>query len=76
MYMCEYACHMCMSAPEGLRRVWNPLALELEAVMNCLTWVLGTELRSFGRTEPSIFPACVGLLVTICMIENHKMHLN
>jgi hypothetical protein len=31
-----------------------PQKLELHAVVNCLVWVLGTELRSFTIPKPSL----------------------
>jgi hypothetical protein len=33
----------------GGQMVWDPLELELQVVIICLTWVLGAELRFSGR---------------------------
>ena len=33
----------------GQKRVLDPLELELQEVVSCLTWVLGAELRSSAR---------------------------
>lgn len=31
------------------QRCWVPLEPELQAIVNCLMWVLGVELRSFVK---------------------------
>lgn len=36
---------MCGKSEEGFR-FSDPLGLELQAVVSCLTWVLGSELKS------------------------------
>lgn len=47
---CDYVCvHVCEWA-WGLKEDMDPLKLELHVVVCCLTWVLGTEHRSSGRT--------------------------
>lgn len=39
--------HTCFQKPE---KVLDPLELEFQKVMGHLTWVVGTELRSFAKT--------------------------
>lgn len=63
--MCMYACsaHVyatCIWVPKEARR---PLKLELQAVISCPKWVLGTKLRSHRKaakyslaTNPSLKP--------------------
>lgn len=51
VYLCTHVC----STLEG-RRVFNHLKVELETVVNSLTWVLGTKFRSSGG-QPSLSPA-------------------
>ena len=40
---CMYACYMQAGVCGGQERVLDPLELELQIVVNHLTWVLGTE---------------------------------
>jgi hypothetical protein len=47
--MCEYV-HLCVATSEVQKRSSDPLEIELQVVVSHLTWVLGTELRSSGRT--------------------------
>lgn len=62
VYVCTSVCHMCEGIHRDQRRVLHPLEPELHADMSWLTWVLGTELWSSGRTvslftaEPSVQP--------------------
>lgn len=47
-FICVCACvYMCVPS-EVRKRVSNALKLELQATVNCPTWVMGTELRSSG----------------------------
>lgn len=40
---------MCVQVPVEAIRVLDHLQLEFQSVVNHPLWVLGTELRSFGR---------------------------
>jgi hypothetical protein len=42
-------CHRCSGALGGQKRASDPLELELQAVVSCLVWVMGSELRPSGR---------------------------
>lgn len=44
MYVFVYA--MYMGTHRGQKRTPDALELELKGIMNCLTWVLGTELET------------------------------
>lgn len=44
---------MCVGACRGQIRVVDSLELELQEVMSCMLWVLGTEFWSSGRTVSS-----------------------
>ena len=47
VYVCVLAClhvHMSTSALGGQKGVLDPLELELQAVVSCPGWVLGTKL--------------------------------
>lgn len=48
--VCLYL-HVGADALGGQKRATNPLELELQAVMSCLTWVLGAEPVSSGRAQ-------------------------
>lgn len=53
MPACLYAYHMCAGSCGG-QMVFNPLELELMAIVSCLIGVLGTEPRSYaGTTAPT-----------------------
>lgn len=41
-------------AYQGQKRVLDPLELELQAVMSCPVWVLGTELGSLARAASNL----------------------
>lgn len=45
--------HMSACAFGVQKRVLESLELEIQAIMNCLTWVLGTELRTSARAVKS-----------------------
>lgn len=45
---------MCVSAGEGQRKASDPHKLELQAAVSSLTWVLGSQLGSSGRTASAI----------------------
>lgn len=49
MYMCDYLCICECRCLRGQKRACDPLELELQAIVSCLTWVLGTELRPSAR---------------------------
>ena len=51
MYLCMvYMCiHKSAGASGAQRRNLNPLNVELQVVVSCLMWVLGTELGSLGK---------------------------
>lgn len=51
---------------EATRGRLVPLELEWEAVRNCLMWMLGTDLRSSGRTASVCF-SCLEAKVLICI---------
>lgn len=42
-----------MQVPEETRGIGS-LELEVEMVVNCLTWVLRTKLESFGRAASAL----------------------
>lgn len=51
LYICIYACmclsvHMLAGAHRGKKKVLDTLDLELQATVNCLTWVFKTKLGS------------------------------
>lgn len=50
------SCHMYSNVHRGQRRAWEPLQLECQAILNCHTWVLGSELRSSGRSASALNP--------------------
>ena len=39
-----------MSAYGSEKRTWSPLELELQAVVSCPVWMLGTDIESCGMT--------------------------
>lgn len=60
---------MCMySTREVQKRASDPLVLELQAVLTCLTWVLGPEFNSqsskssFFTAEPFLQPSALCFL--------------
>jgi hypothetical protein len=54
IYFYSCICHKCICSKRGQKRVSDTLEEEFYAVMNCLTWVLGTNRGSPGRAEPSL----------------------
>ena len=51
MRMCARKHTICVGTLIGWKRVLDLLELEFQVVVSCATWVLGTKLRSPGRTE-------------------------
>jgi hypothetical protein len=52
MCMCLFVegyVHMSTTSAHRGQRCWVPLEPELQVAVNCLMWVLGTELRSSAR---------------------------
>lgn len=54
LFMCAYSYTRgvyatCLRVPMETRKALDPLELELQAAVPCLTWVLGMELWSSGR---------------------------
>lgn len=49
LYMGEGLVHASANAHRGPKRTAGPLELELQVVVSCWVWVLGTGLRSSGR---------------------------
>lgn len=43
--------HMSTGAFRGQERVLGPMELEIQAVVRCVTWVLGTELIPSGKSS-------------------------
>lgn len=78
MYMCvcfleHTSVHPCMpSVCGGQKKALDALELELQAIMGCLMWVLGTKPRSPAKAasdfkvEPSLQPS-VCFTVTSCV---------
>lgn len=44
--VCVSVCHLCAGTQRSQKRVFVPL--ELQVVVSCSVWVLGTNLRSCG----------------------------
>lgn len=58
---CMPVCSMCVYDQKGQKKASNPLELKLQAVVSCLTWVLGAEIESSEEweawtAEPSLRP--------------------
>jgi hypothetical protein len=53
MHMTVYV-HMHSDACRSQKKVLDPLELELQTVVNSWKWVLGTELKSSGRTASAL----------------------
>ena len=51
--LCIYVYHVCAGALRG-QRSNHPLERELETVVSCLMWVLGTEPGSFARAVSAL----------------------
>ena len=50
VYICLGKClHVNMGAQRGQKKASDTLKLELQIVVNCVTWVLDTKLKSCGR---------------------------
>lgn len=45
--------YMSVGAPRDQKKVLDPLELDLQTVLSCLLWMLGTILRSSGRAANS-----------------------
>ena len=57
MCLCLCVYLMCVSGvwrPKEAKVMLDPLKLEVQVVTSCLTWVLGTELRSFGKATNAL----------------------
>jgi hypothetical protein len=54
MCACMCVCDMNEVACKGQKRVSHPLELELQTVMNPLTWVSGTKLGSSARVMAAL----------------------
>lgn len=52
--ICVSACCVCMGALKGQKGAQIFWSWRYQALMSCLTWVLETELKSFGRAESAI----------------------
>lgn len=46
----DWVCALCAGALGGHKRKLDPLELELQVIINYLTWVLGDNLGSRGMT--------------------------
>lgn len=46
--------HACADAHGSQKKALGSLELELQEVMKYSTWVLGSELRSFVRANPTL----------------------
>lgn len=83
-FMNDLCCglHVCMNVsagPLGGQRCSTVLELESETVVSCLTWVLGAQLRSSGRTggvlnhQPSL---CPGFSAAVHQTQETSLPLN
>lgn len=45
---------MCAGTYGGQKKALDPPDLELHTIISCLTWVLGTELRSCGEAADAL----------------------
>ena len=54
LYMCGYATYVWMDAHNSQKSVLDLLGLEWQMFMRCLRWLLGTELRTLGRTANAL----------------------
>lgn len=52
---------------EVQKRVSDPLVLELQAVLTCLTWVLGPELNSQSSKSSSLLTVSVALRIVFSL---------
>lgn len=50
VYVCVCVPHVCRNPSRPEKKVLGSLELELQWVVSCLLWVLGTDLRSSART--------------------------
>lgn len=73
--MSAYTCHVSVGAIRGKYQVSGLLELELQAVLRYLPWVIGTEIRSPGRTpwtlncwSNSPAPGLIFLIKEVCLI--------
>jgi hypothetical protein len=53
-----------VSPLRGQKGVFNALELELQAIVIYWTWLLGTELKSFGRAGSTLNPCTISLSLT------------
>lgn len=54
-----YVCCVCAGVLKGQKRASDPLARGSQANVSNLTWGLGTELRSSGRTTYALNPCSI-----------------
>lgn len=69
--MCMYVrvCVEYVHLSVGQKRVLDPLFLEVQVVVNCLVWGLGTKPRSFGKADCALIHRAVSLgpCFTLCI---------
>lgn len=59
---------MCMYITrEVQKRASDPLVLELQAVLTCLTWVLGPELNSQSSKSSSLLAFSIALRIAFSL---------
>lgn len=58
---------MCIYNHGGQKRTFNPMELELQAVVIYLTWVLGTKLRSLLEEQDLFFTLSHLSIIYMCI---------
>lgn len=74
--MCVSACQACIGAHGNQKRASDPLTMEMQEVVSCLTWVLQSKLRSAG-TAPSdlnLWAICPAHFCYYCYYYCHRHH--
>ena len=54
MIIYVYMCHVHLGACQGQKMELEPWELELQVLVSCLIWVLGTEFSFYGRTASTV----------------------
>jgi hypothetical protein len=48
VHLCVCVCHVYAGAHRAQNRVSAPLKMDLQAIVSCPTWLMGTEFQSWG----------------------------
>lgn len=70
--------HMCAGAGRGQKRVTDPLEMELQIIMGCLTWGLGNRSPARAihalnrRAISSSMSPCLSESSLVCFLHRHS----